>query len=129
MKAVYPLDYPRDLTPEARLRRLPGWWHLAKRLTDITVACAILILTLPVMVLTAAVIAIASPGPPIFSQTRVGKNGRTFKMFKFRTMANGAHLLHERMLPLSEVDGPVLKIRKDPRLHLLGGFLRRTSID
>ena len=44
-------------------------------------------------------------------------------------MANGAHLLHERMLPLSEVDGPVLKIRKDPRCHLLGNLLRRTSID
>ncbi|MGH7684557.1 MAG: sugar transferase, partial [Vulcanimicrobiaceae bacterium] len=62
-------------------------------------------------------------------QTRVGKNGEEFRLYKFRTMKRGAHLLHERMKPLSEVDGPVFKLRNDPRLHALGAILRRTSID
>ena len=52
-----------------------------------------------------------------------------FRMLKFRTMDAGAHLLHDDMRPLNEVDGPVLKIRNDPRLHALGAILRRTSID
>jgi lipopolysaccharide/colanic/teichoic acid biosynthesis glycosyltransferase len=62
-------------------------------------------------------------------QERIGRNGRAFKMFKLRTMVRGAHLLHAEMQPYSEVDGPVFKMRADPRLHALGAFLRRTSID
>jgi lipopolysaccharide/colanic/teichoic acid biosynthesis glycosyltransferase len=83
----------------------------------------------PLFLLAAVAISIVSPGPPMFLQTRVGKNGRTFRLFKFRTMDVGAHLLHDEMRPFSEVDGPVLKIRNDPRLHALGSILRRTSID
>jgi len=79
--------------------------------------------------LAAVAISIVSPGPPMFLQTRVGKGGRTFRLFKFRTMDVGAHLLHDEMRPFNEVDGPVLKIRNDPRLHALGSILRRTSID
>ena len=81
------------------------------------------------MLLAAIAIAVTSPGPPVFLQTRVGKNGKEFKLFKFRTMEDGAHLLHDQMRPLSEVDGPVFKLRNDPRLHPLGALLRRTSID
>jgi lipopolysaccharide/colanic/teichoic acid biosynthesis glycosyltransferase len=65
----------------------------------------------------------------MFLQTRVGKNGRTFRLYKFRTMSKGAHLLHDSMRIYNEVDGPVLKIRNDPRLHPLGAILRRSSID
>ncbi len=56
-------------------------------------------------------------------------HGRRFKMFKLRTMVNGAHALRHSSMHLNEVDGPVFKIRNDPRLHPLGRFLRRTSID
>jgi lipopolysaccharide/colanic/teichoic acid biosynthesis glycosyltransferase len=56
-------------------------------------------------------------------------HGRRFKMFKLRTMVNGAHALRQSVMHLNEVDGPVFKIRNDPRLHPLGRFLRRTSID
>jgi lipopolysaccharide/colanic/teichoic acid biosynthesis glycosyltransferase len=55
--------------------------------------------------------------------------GRHFKMFKLRTMVNGAHAMRPSVMHLNEVDGPVFKIRNDPRLHPLGRFLRRTSID
>lgn len=81
------------------------------------------------MLFAAAAIALTSPGNPIFLQTRVGKDGKEFQLFKFRTMEDGAHLLHEHVRHLNEVDGPVLKIRNDPRLHPLGSVLRRTSID
>ncbi|MGH7660404.1 MAG: sugar transferase [Vulcanimicrobiaceae bacterium] len=96
---------------------------------DVTVATTVLVASAPVMLIAAVGIALVSPGSPIFRQTRVGKNGEEFRLYKFRTMKRGAHLLHERMKPLSEVDGPVFKLRNDPRLHALGAILRRTSID
>ena len=110
-------------------RHVPRWWWAAKRVIDVTVAAGVLVVASPVMLLAAAAIAVASPGPPIFLQTRVGKDGKEFKLFKFRTMEDGAHLLHDRVRHLNEVDGPVLKIRNDPRLHPLGSLLRRTSVD
>ena len=58
----------------------------------------------------------------------MGQYGRRFKMFKLRTMVKNAHELRDQLMHLNEVDGPVFKIRKDPRLHPLGGFLRRTSL-
>lgn len=118
--------YSQDITAD---RDVPRWWWAAKRVIDVTVASTVLVASLPVMALAAIAIVIVSPGSPIFRQTRVGKNGQEFRLYKFRTMARGAHLLHERMKPLSEVDGPVFKLRNDPRLHALGAILRRTSID
>jgi lipopolysaccharide/colanic/teichoic acid biosynthesis glycosyltransferase len=118
--------YSQDIAAE---RDVPRWWWAAKRVIDVTVASTVLVASLPVMALAAIAIAIVSPGSPIFRQTRVGKNGQEFKLYKFRTMERGAHLLHERMKPLSEVNGPVFKLRNDPRLHALGAILRRTSID
>lgn len=96
---------------------------------DVTVALLALLVTLPISLVAAVAITLVSPGPPLFLQQRVGKDGKTFRLLKFRTMDDGAHLLHDEMRPLNEVDGPVLKIRNDPRLHLLGAILRRTSID
>ncbi len=110
-------------------RPVPRWWWAAKRVTDVTVALVGLVITSPLFLFAAIAISVVSPGPPLFLQTRVGKGGRTFRLFKFRTMKMGAHLLHDEMRPLNEVDGPVLKIRNDPRLHALGSILRRTSID
>jgi lipopolysaccharide/colanic/teichoic acid biosynthesis glycosyltransferase len=108
---------------------VPRSWWAAKRAIDLIVASVGLLVTSPLLLLTAIAIMLVSPGPPIFLQTRVGKDGRTFRLFKFRTMDDGAHLLHQQMLPFSEVDGPVFKLRDDPRLHRLGAILRRTSID
>lgn len=110
-------------------RSIPRWWWAAKRVIDVTVALLALIVTLPISLAAAIAIMIVSPGPPLFLQQRVGKDGKTFRLLKFRTMDRGAHLLHDEMRPFNEVDGPVLKIRNDPRLHLFGSILRRTSID
>ena len=96
---------------------------------DMTVAIGVLVATAPLIALAALGIACVSPGSPFFTQERVGRDGRAFRMFKLRTMIDGAHLIHDDLHPFSEVDGPVFKIRNDPRLHPLGKMLRRTSID
>ena len=110
-------------------RSSPAWWHAFKRTLDILVSACLLIVLAPLLFVVAAAVKIASPGPALFSQMRVGKDGRLFRMFKFRTMVDGAHLLHERVRHLNQCDGPALKISCDPRLHALGAFLRRSSID
>jgi lipopolysaccharide/colanic/teichoic acid biosynthesis glycosyltransferase len=112
-----------------RARAVPASWLVVKRGMDVTIAGVALVGLSPLVALAAIGIVCASPGSPFFLQERVGKDGRPFKLFKLRTMFNGAHLDHDKMRALSEVDGPVLKIRNDPRLHALGKLLRRTSID
>jgi len=111
------------------VRDVPAAYPPLKRLLDITTALVVLVLTAPIVAVEMAGIALVSGGSPLFFQERVGKDGRPFRMVKLRTMVCGAHALHASMLPLSEVDGPVFKMRADPRLHPLGAFLRRTSID
>ena len=114
----------------AALRRVvPRSWATFKRAMDMTVAIGALVVSAPLIALAALGIACVSPGSPFFTQERVGRDGRAFRMFKLRTMIDGAHLIHDDLHPFSEVDGPVFKIRNDPRLHPLGKLLRRTSID
>lgn len=114
----------------AALRRVvPRSWATIKRAMDITVAIGALVVSAPLIALAALGIACVSPGSPFFTQERVGRDGRAFRLFKLRTMIEGAHLIHDELHPFSEVDGPVFKIRNDPRLHPLGKMLRRTSID
>jgi lipopolysaccharide/colanic/teichoic acid biosynthesis glycosyltransferase len=115
--------------PDEPARRVPASWHFAKRVVDIVVSSCALVVTLPFLLLALLGIVLVSPGSPLFMQERVGKDGRHFKMFKLRTMVDGAHLMLDDVRHLNEVDGPVFKIRNDPRLHVLGPLLRRTSLD
>lgn len=110
-------------------RAVPASWLRTKRAMDVALSVAALALTAPLVLAAMAGIVIVSGGSPIFAQERVGRAGRRFKMYKLRTMNRGAHLLHDQLRHLNEVDGPVFKMRRDPRLHPLGSFLRRTSID
>ncbi len=110
-------------------RAVPRTWWTLKRAIDLAVGGAALVTFSPVIAAAALGIVAVSPGSPFFLQDRVGKDGRRFRLLKLRTMVEGAHLVHDDMHALSEVDGPVLKIRNDPRLHPLGKLLRRTSID
>jgi lipopolysaccharide/colanic/teichoic acid biosynthesis glycosyltransferase len=110
-------------------RRVPNSWSIAKRVFDIVASALMLVILAPLCAIIAVAIKLASPGPALFSQTRIGKDGRPFRFFKFRTMVDGAHLLHERALRFNECDGPALKIANDPRMHGLGPLLRRTSLD
>jgi lipopolysaccharide/colanic/teichoic acid biosynthesis glycosyltransferase len=110
-------------------RAVPAWWPALKRGIDVMLGTALLVVSLPVVTLAAIAITCVTGGAPFFAQERVGMHGRRFKMFKLRTMVNGAHAMRQSVMHLNEVDGPVFKIRDDPRLHPIGRFLRRTSID
>ena len=110
-------------------RDVPAWWLVAKRAVDVVASSILLVVFAPLMAVVAIAVKAASPGPALFSQMRVGKDGRLFRFYKFRTMVDGAHLLHERVLRFNECDGPALKIANDPRMHGLGPLLRQTSLD
>ena len=100
-----------------------------KRAFDVLAsAISLAIVALP-MLLIAVVIRLTSPGPAIFSQTRCGLNGRRFRLYKFRSMVNGAHGRRAEVEHLNEKDGPAFKIRNDPRVTPIGRLLRRYSID
>jgi exopolysaccharide biosynthesis polyprenyl glycosylphosphotransferase len=100
-----------------------------KRLLDVCAAALLLALTAPVVALAALAIRLTSPGPVFFRQVRCGLNGRRFEMLKLRSMVVDAELRHAELCDLNEMDGPVFKIRNDPRTTPVGRLLRRWSID
>lgn len=103
---------------------------IIKRITDITLALISLILLLPVYIIIALVVFIECPkASPIFVQDRVGKDGRTFKFFKFRSMIPDAEKKLDELLHRNEMDGHAFKIKDDPRITKVGKFLRKTSLD
>jgi exopolysaccharide biosynthesis polyprenyl glycosylphosphotransferase len=106
-----------------------GWPLVIKRLLDIIVSSILLILLAPMFVVIAVLIKLDSPGPGLFVQERVGLNKRKFRMYKFRTMVADAEQRQAQIESLNEADGPVFKIKDDPRVTRLGKFLRKTSID
>ena len=108
---------------------LDDWRMVAKRLIDIAVSAVLLALAVPLFAVVAFLIKRDSPGPIFFSQERVGFNKRRFKLLKFRTMVDGAEKEQENLEHLNDVEGPVFKIKNDPRLTEIGKFLRRFSID
>ena len=107
------------------LQGLPLW----KRAMDVVLAGAVLILSAPLMAAVAAAVKLSSPGPALFGQRRVGLGGRPFTIYKFRTMVVDAEQQQEKLMARNEQQGPVFKIRNDPRVTPLGRLLRKTSID
>ncbi len=106
---------------------LNSLYQAAKRALDICGAVLFLLLFSPIMLAAWAVLMITTKGQPIFCQERVGLCGRTFRMYKFRTMRLDADRMQH--LVKNEKDGPIFKNRRDPRITRLGRFLRSTSID
>jgi lipopolysaccharide/colanic/teichoic acid biosynthesis glycosyltransferase len=101
-----------------------------KRFFDLIFSLSLLFLTWPLFLLIAFLIKLSSPGPVFFKQKRVGKKGKIFVLYKFRTMVKEAEKLKEKYLDLNEADGPVFKIRNDPRfINGLGKFLARSGLD
>ncbi|WP_231725896.1 sugar transferase [Chthonomonas calidirosea] len=111
--------FPCKEVPYARL----------KRIFDIVVALFALILFSPIMLLAALLIRLTSPGPIIFRQVRVGKGGRYFWCYKFRSMCVDAEQKKQQLLHLNEAKGPVFKMKRDPRVTPVGAILRKLSID
>lgn len=100
-----------------------------KRGIDVFLANLGIIFLWPFFLFLSALIKISSPGPTILKLKRVGKNGKIFTFYKFRTMVKNAEKLKEKIAHLNEADGPVFKIRNDPRFTKLGKFLSHTGLD
>jgi exopolysaccharide biosynthesis polyprenyl glycosylphosphotransferase len=106
-----------------------GWQLVMKRLIDLAGSAVLLLALAPLFAIVALLIKLDSPGPVLFAQERVGLNKRRFKILKFRTMVVEADKQQETLEHLNEAEGPVFKIKNDPRITRIGVFLRRFSID
>jgi exopolysaccharide biosynthesis polyprenyl glycosylphosphotransferase len=109
--------------------QLTGFRLVIKDLFDRCAAAAALVMLAPVMTILAVAIRLHDGGPALFSQIRVGKDGHSFRMYKFRTMVVGAEQRRSELLPSNDSDGVLFKLRKDPRVTVVGAHLRRLSLD
>ncbi len=112
--------------PRQRASRL---YPVAKRTLDLFAAAIALLLFLPLFLLIAVLIKIDSPGPVFFRQIRIGKGGKPFRFFKFRSMIRDAERHKAALRELNEAETPLFKIRKDPRVTTIGRILRKSSLD
>ncbi|MFE9023231.1 sugar transferase [Streptomyces sp. NPDC007808] len=102
---------------------------LVKAVTDQVGALVLLVALAPLFVVLALAVRLNSPGPVLYRQTRVGRDNRHFPMWKFRTMVVDADRMKTELAPANEHDGPMFKLRQDPRVTSVGRFLRRHSLD
>ncbi len=105
------------------------WELFIKRVIDLIVSFLGLILLLPLFLIVAILIKLTSPGPILFKQSRMSTNGRIFSVYKFRSMYKDAQEKLAEVKHLNEMNGPVFKIKDDPRITPFGRFIRKTSID
>ena len=111
------------------LRPKKVYWFF-RRLQDIVLTILALSIIWPIMAIIALIIYIDDPkGSPVFSQIRVGRNGKEFNFYKFRTMVIGAEKMIDDLVDKNEVEGPAFKIKEDPRITRVGSFLRKTGLD
>ncbi len=109
---------------------LDGWRRIYKRLFDLIGAIILLIILSPLLIILALLVKITSRGPMMVKLERVGTKGELFKLYKFRSMVKDAHLLKEKILAYNErPDGPLFKMKNDPRITKFGAWLRRSSLD
>jgi exopolysaccharide biosynthesis polyprenyl glycosylphosphotransferase len=113
---------------ELRAKRFEAKQEIVKRALDVCCSAVLFILALPALVVLAALVKLTSPGPILYLSDRVGRGGRHFTFYKFRTMFQGADALRERC-GVNESDGHLFKIRHDPRITPIGRFMRRYSLD
>jgi len=109
--------------------QLEGFRLMLKGLFDRCAAAAALIMLAPLMAILAATVWLHDRGPALFSQVRVGKDGHSFRMYKFRTMVVDAEQRQVQLLASNDSDGVLFKLRKDPRVTAVGAHLRRWSVD
>ena len=113
----------------AQLENVSKTYLFVKRLADVVLSfLAVIVLSVPMLLIALAVF-LQDFHNPIFKQLRVTKDGRFFTMYKFRTMCVNAEQKLEELRALNEADGPVFKMKKDPRVTPIGRFLRKTSLD
>jgi exopolysaccharide biosynthesis polyprenyl glycosylphosphotransferase len=108
---------------------LTGMNQVVKRIFDLLLSVPAVVLLAPVWPLVSLAIRLDSPGPILFRQVRVGRHGKLFTVFKFRSMRVDAEAELEKLRALNEASGPLFKIKDDPRQTRVGRFIRRTSLD
>jgi lipopolysaccharide/colanic/teichoic acid biosynthesis glycosyltransferase len=108
---------------------ISGWQRVVKRLIDVVLAALSFVMMALPMAVIAVLVKLDSPGPAIFSQIRVGQNGRPFRILKFRTMVERAEETLPQLVNLDALPEPAFKLRDDPRVTRAGRFLRRWSLD
>ncbi len=120
-----------NVDPQSEVEKTERKWgyEVSKRLFDIVFALIQIPFLFPLMALIAILIKIDSKGPIFFSHQRVGKGGKLFHCYKFRTMVVGAHELKADLEHLNEMEGHAFKMKNDPRVTRLGSFLRKYSLD
>lgn len=120
----------RDYINYAYTMKSKKWYWVGRRTQDIVLSLLAIGILWPLLILVAILIWIDSPGAsPIFSQVRVGRKGKEFKFLKFRSMVPDAEAKLEQLLDRNEMNGPVFKIRDDPRITRVGRVIRKTGID
>ena len=120
---------PITVDRKTNLHEHRAYWCV-RRAQDIFFSLLALIALSPLMLLTCIAVWIDSPGAsPVFSQLRVGRNGKLFRLYKFRSMCPNAESKLNDLLQDNEMDGPVFKMKDDPRITRVGHFIRKTSID
>jgi len=117
------------VTPRAAGRRRSPLQEAVKAGADRVLASLLLLVLAVPMLLVALAVRLDSAGPVIFRQTRVGRRGRHFAIYKFRSMTVDAEVRLDGLRTLNEADGPMFKMREDPRVTRVGRFIRRTSLD
>ena len=128
-----------SINPNIRFRRyfkVTSWEttvrfsYLLKRTLDITLSIFAFVFFIPLLILTALCIWIENPGPVLYCQTRVGRNGKHFRLYKFRSMVVNADLLQADLESMNESSaGVIFKMKKDPRITRIGKVIRKLSID
>ena len=115
--------------PGQRRPIIPGWKQLIKRGVDIIGALVGLAMSIPMVAIAAIAIKLDSPGPIFYRQTRIGEAGRSFQIFKLRSMVRNAEEQLSDLIDLDSLPEPMYKLEDDPRVTRVGKFLRRTSLD
>jgi exopolysaccharide biosynthesis polyprenyl glycosylphosphotransferase len=108
---------------------IQGWNYVVKRTADLIMVTLTVLFAWPVMATIALAIRLDSPGPILYKQTRIGKNGKPFACYKFRSMVVDADARRQEIANLNEASGPLFKMRNDPRQTRVGRFIRRVSLD
>jgi exopolysaccharide biosynthesis polyprenyl glycosylphosphotransferase len=109
---------------------LDGWRRVAKNFFDVILSILLIVILSPLFLVLAALVKITSKGPVFVSLSRVGRKGKIFKMYKFRSMVKDAHKMKPEIMEQNErYDGPLFKMKNDPRVTKFGRWLRRTSMD
>ena len=123
------INKPAEIDRKENLREHQLYW-IGRRTQDVILSSLALVALSPVMLATAIAIVVDDPSAgPVFSQERIGRNGKPFKFYKFRSMCPNAEAKLDDLLEQNEMDGPVFKIKDDPRITRVGKFIRKTSLD